>query len=131
MTADALLTGLALACLIVALQPALFAALNLALLRRPEPEPGGSGLVSVLIPARNEAERIGPTLVAALASTGTPVEVLVGDDHSTDGTAALVRALAAGDPRLRLESVPPLPEGWTGKNNACAYLATRARGEHL
>ncbi len=133
MTADALLTGLALACLIVAAQPALFAGLNLALLRTPAPDPGpaGSGLVSILIPARNEAERIGPTLAAALGSTGTPVEVLVGDDHSTDGTAALVRAMAARDPRLRLEAVPPLPEGWTGKNNACAYLATRARGAFL
>lgn len=122
---------LALLCLAVALQPALFAAMNLILLRKPEPEPGGSGLVSILIPARNEAGTIAGTVRAALASTGTPVEVLVGDDHSTDDTAAIVSGLAAEDPRLRLVPVPSLPEGWTGKNAACAHLAAQAQGAHL
>lgn len=131
MSLDAALLALAALCFAVALQPALFAAMNLALLRTPEPEPGGSGLVSILIPARNEAGNIAGTVRAALASTGTPVEVLVGDDHSTDGTAEIVSGLAAEDPRLRLVPVPSLPEGWTGKNAACAHLAGQARGGYL
>ncbi len=120
------LLGLALAAL-----PACLAAVNLSLLRTPEPEPEAPGLVSILIPARNEAGVIEGTVRAALASAGIAIEVLVGDDHSTDETAALVRRIAETDARLRLVSVPDLPEGWTGKNHACAMLAREARGDHL
>ncbi len=101
---------------------------NLLVLKTPAPEPD-DGLVSILIPARNEAGNIAGTVRAALASTGVPVEVIVGDDHSTDATAAIVTGI--GDPRLRLAPVPDLPEGWTGKNHACAHLATQARGRWL
>ncbi|MFD0935561.1 glycosyltransferase family 2 protein, partial [Methylobacterium trifolii] len=126
---DLALVVLALLCLVVALQPVLFAGMNLPLLRTPVPDAGAGGLVSILIPARNEAANIARTVRAALASTGVPVEVLVGDDHSTDATPEIVRGIA--DPRLRLVPVPALPEGWTGKNHACAHLAEQARGAHL
>ncbi|RUP11682.1 MAG: glycosyltransferase [Methylobacterium sp.] len=125
---DSILTALALLCLVTALLPAVLAAVNLAALRRPMPETG-TGLVSILIPARNEAGNIDATVRAALASASVPVEVIVGDDHSTDATAEIVRAV--GDPRLRLVSVPALPEGWTGKNHACSHMAGLARGDHL
>lgn len=125
---DAVLTALALLCLLAALLPAVLAAVNLFALRRPAPE-ADPGLVSILIPARNEAANIAGTVRAALASSAVPVEVIVGDDHSTDETAAIVRGL--GDPRLRVVPVPPLPEGWTGKNHACAHIAGLARGRHL
>nr|WP_238247413.1 glycosyltransferase family A protein [Methylobacterium persicinum] len=124
----AMLTFLALLCLIAALLPAGLAVANLLALRTPAPEPGDD-LVSILIPARNEAGNIEGTVRAALASVGVPVEVIVGDDHSTDATAAIVTGL--GDPRLRLAPVPDLPEGWTGKNHACAHLAGLARGRWL
>lgn len=58
--------------------------------------------VAVLIAAFNEERVIGRTVECALAS-GYPVrEVVVVDDGSTDRTAAVVRALAARDPRVRL-----------------------------
>lgn len=123
-----MLIVLALLCLIAALLPAGLAVANLLVLKSPEPEPGGD-LVSILIPARNEAGNIAGTVRAALASTDVPVEVIVGDDHSTDATAAIVTGI--GDPRLRLAPVPDLPEGWTGKNHACAHLASQARGNWL
>ncbi|MHC2002172.1 glycosyltransferase family 2 protein [Methylobacterium sp. CM6241] len=122
---------LALVALAFALLPAILACANLIALRTPEPEAAQDGLVSILIPARDEEGTIVDTVRAALASTGIAVEVLVGDDHSTDGTAGLVRALAQTDPRLRLVPVPALPEGWTGKNHACAALAAEARGGQL
>ena len=122
---------LAIVSLALALLPAVVTAANLAILRTPEPPLRSDGLVSILIPARNEAAVIEGTVRAALSSAGIAVEVLVGDDHSTDATAVIVAGLARSDPRLRLVSVPALPEGWTGKNHACTVLAGEARGGHL
>jgi hypothetical protein len=53
------------------------------------------------------------------------------DDHSTDRTAEIVSQFAARDPRVRLESAPPLPMGWCGKPHACHVLAQRARHDTL
>jgi chlorobactene glucosyltransferase len=59
------------------------------------------------------------------------VEVIVVDDASSDGTAEIVERIAARDPRLRLIRNPPLPDGWFGKQWACANGARVARGEIL
>ena len=126
-----MMLGLAILALACALLPALVAWVNLSILRTPEPDLDVRARVSVLIPARNEAAVIATTVRAALSSAGVALEVLVGDDHSTDDTAAIVAAIAAEDPRLRLVPIPPLPEGWTGKNHACARLAEAAAGTHL
>jgi hypothetical protein len=83
--------------------------------------------ISVLIPARNEEKNIRATLAAVLASRGAEFEVIVLDDHSTDDTAGIVSEFATRDPRVRLESAPPLPAGWCGKQHACHVLARLAR----
>lgn len=83
--------------------------------------------VSVLIPARNEEGSIAGALESALASRGVDLEVVVLDDASEDRTAEIVRGIAARDPRVRLETAPPLPPGWCGKQHACAALARHAR----
>ena len=116
--------------LLIATFPASMTAANLALLGRAEGAPAPDTLVSILVPARDEAANIGACLDAALASAGVAIEVLVMDDGSTDGTAGIVEA-RAGDARLRLLCAPPLPPGWTGKVHACARLAEAARGTHL
>jgi len=106
---------------------------NQRLLPAPSSAPPPVGApVSLLVPARDEADRIAPTVRSLLAQTGlADVEVLVLDDDSTDGTADVVRAAAAGDPRLRvLPGSPPHP-GVLGKPHACAQLAAAARGEVL
>jgi cellulose synthase/poly-beta-1,6-N-acetylglucosamine synthase-like glycosyltransferase len=97
----------------------------------PRHAPHGHVLVSILIPARNEAKNIGPALDAALGSMGAPVEILVMDDGSTDATPDIVRAYAARDTRVRLLTAPPLEEGWTGKIHACHHLSEAARGTHF
>jgi len=124
-----LLAWIALAC---AALPAGLGLSNLLALQPPRPgklRPGT--LVSILVPARNEEANIGPAVEAALASRGAEIEVVVMDDNSADRTAEIVRAYAAGDPRLRLEQAPPLPPGWSGKVHACQRLADAARGTHL
>ncbi len=58
-------------------------------------------LVSVIIPARNEAENIETCIRSVLASTYEPIEIIVVDDRSSDGTAAIVEQVASqpGSPR--------------------------------
>jgi glycosyltransferase involved in cell wall biosynthesis len=66
-------------------------------------------VLSLVIPAHDEVARLGGTLDATLAwltAEGRPAEVIVVDDGSTDGTAALVLARAAREPRLRLVRLP-------------------------
>jgi len=111
--------------------PATMGVINLCLVRPPAGKPAEGTLVSILIPARNEEANIAACLEAVLASQGVAIEVVVMDDGSTDRTPEIVRALAARDARVRLESAPLLPAGWTGKVHACARLADAANGTHF
>jgi chlorobactene glucosyltransferase len=96
-----------------------------------ETPPASAGLVSVIIPARNESAVIATVLGSVLASAYRPIEVLVVDDRSTDDTAARVTQLADGEPRLRLIAGQELPPGWYGKPWACLQGYRVARGELL
>ena len=96
----------------------------------PDPPPYAP-LVSVIIPARNEAHNIERCATSVLATTYPSVEVIVVDDHSADGTGDIARGIAAGDPRLRVVDNPPLPGDWFGKQWACMNGARAARGEIL
>ncbi len=96
-------------------------AVNAVLLRRPVDGPVRSR-VSVLVPARNEANRIG----ACLDSIDGADEVLVLDDGSGDATAAVAR-----DHGARVLEGAPLPAGWLGKPHACMQLAAAATGDVL
>ncbi len=93
-------------------------------------EPLTSGpLVSIIIPARNEARNIERCVRSVLATAYSPIEVIVVDDRSTDGTAELV-APAIGD-RLRLVLGVEPPAGWFGKQWAIVQGYKLARGELL
>lgn len=98
---------------------------NLRHLRRPG-RPTTSPRISVLVPARDEADRIGPTLRSLQRLHGV-AEILVLDDESSDGTADLVTA--AGLHVIRGGGGPP--PGWLGKPWACQRLAQAAHGEIL
>ena len=93
--------------------------------------PRASGpLVSVIIPARNEAGTIGTVVPSILQSTYQPLELLVVDDRSSDSTAAIVEGLTS-DTRLRLVRGEDLPPDWYGKPWACFQGYRQSRGELL
>lgn len=114
---------------------AVHTAVNLRYLRRPSPDsPATDEVVDVLIPARDEAGTIEATVRSALAQEGVPhLRVTVLDDGSTDGTGALLDALAATDARLAVVHAAdgPPPHGWLGKPWACARLSDTATGSVL
>lgn len=83
--------------------------------------------VSVLIPARNEAQRIGSLLDSLLKSEGVRLDVCVLDDESRDGTDAIVLSYAERHPEVRLLRGTPVPPGWSGKQYACWQLAEQAK----
>lgn len=82
---------------------------------------GQIGSVSVVVPTLNEAERLSPCLEGLTRQGYELREVLVVDSWSTDGTQAIVKAYQAQDPRLRLLTDDPLPQGWVGRPWALDY----------
>jgi chlorobactene glucosyltransferase len=89
-------------------------------------------LVSVIVPARNEAHNIGGCVASLVASTYGAFEVIVVDDRSEDGTGAAARAVGSGSARrLVVLDGTPLPDGWFGKQWACWQGAREARGNVL
>jgi len=97
----------------------------------PDRVPLGPVLVSVLIPARNEEARL-PSLLADLrVQDWAAMEILIGDDGSTDRTRGVIEEARLADPRITLVDPGPLPEGWLGKAHNCDALARRARGAVL
>ena len=90
--------------------------------------------VTVLLPMRNEADRLPGTLPGLLAAGAEHLVFL--DDESTDGSADLVRRTAAdrppgATPRVTVLAGAPRPAGWTGKTWACAQLADHTDAELL
>src|SRR5438874_9622092 len=111
--------------------------------------PENPPLVTVILPARNEAHNIARCVKSILATTYPNLELIVVDDGSSDGTADIARdtvhqaaatavgqrdgraELAARHLRTRIVKNHPLPDGWFGKQWACATGATIARGDIL
>ena len=97
----------------------------------PRPDGVDDTTVSVVVPARNEALRIGPCL-AGLRAQGAPlVEAIVVDGGSTDGTPRVVDDAAALDARIRWIAEPPRPPGAVGRPWAIATGCTVARAEWI
>ena len=88
-------------------------------------------MVSILIAARNEEQNIIRCL-QAIDSQDYPkdkLDVLIGDDDSGDGTAALAQGFIEGRPHFRLLPIRLQIAGLRGKTNVLAQLARQATGD--
>lgn len=79
--------------------------------------------VSVVMPVFNGEPYLAEALASIQAQTFSDLEIVVQDDGSTDGTAAIVASAAAQDARIRLESAPNQGVAW-----AASRAADRAQG---
>ncbi len=111
----------------------------------------GDLTLTVVVPAKDEAEKIVATLDALVASDYPRMKILVMDDRSTDGTAAIVdeylavyraRVAAAKTmqpgilkqaplPGLEVIHITELPEGWLGKTYALAVATEHSRSDYI
>jgi hypothetical protein len=94
------------------------------------PSAGALGAGLLIVAARDEEQTLGPAVRSRLADGYPALEVVLVDDRSTDGTGAVVDALASEDPRVRAVHVTILPPGWLGKLHALRGLPL-ATGEWL
>ncbi len=85
--------------------------------------------VSVIIPARNEEACLADCLRSMVAQSGVAFEIIVVNDQSTDRTREIAQSFS--EEKVCMIEAPPLPAGWTGKNNAVTTGARQARGEWL
>lgn len=77
--------------------------------------------VTVVVPARDEAEHVAAALHSLLAQDFPgELHVILVDDNSSDGTGQIARMIALEDARLIVVSGKALPPGWTGKMWAIA-----------
>lgn len=102
-------------------------------------EPAGASAVThdppiaVIVPLRNEAHNVLACLQSLIEQDypREQLEIVAVDDNSNDQTAAIVRAIAARDHRVRLLQIGALPAGWTGKPHACWIGALDTEAEWL
>src|SRR5215470_5993271 len=84
-------------------------------------------LVSVIVPARNEAENLPACLKSILVQDDVPFEVIVVDDNSTDKTFEI----ASSYPGVHVMRGKATPPGWSGKSYAISKGVQSARGAWL
>jgi glycosyltransferase involved in cell wall biosynthesis len=88
-------------------------------------------MVSVLVSARDEAEKMPVALRSMLAQHYPVYEVVAVDDRSRDATAQILREISAGCKHLRAIRVDELPAGWLGKPHGLQMAYEHSSGEWL
>ena len=88
-------------------------------------------LVSVVCPARNEADELEAAMRSRLSDPSPQLEFILVDDRSTDATGSIMDALAREDDRVRVVHNEDLPEGWLGKVHAQQRGLELAHGDWI
>jgi glycosyltransferase involved in cell wall biosynthesis len=93
--------------------------------------PAGSPSLTVIVPARNESEKVAACLQSLLDQQYSNIQILAVNDRSTDSTGAIMDALALQHPdKLTVLHITELPAGWLGKTHAMALAANHAISVH-
>jgi GT2 family glycosyltransferase len=93
--------------------------------------PAGNPSLTVIVPARNEAEKVAACLQSLLDQQYPNLRIVAVNDRSTDSTGAIMDALALQHPgKLTVLHITGLPVGWLGKTNAMALAADYAISAH-
>jgi glycosyltransferase involved in cell wall biosynthesis len=110
-----------------------FGRAKMQLLDKPRPPLTNPQHVTILIPAKDEGERIRACLQSALDQDYANFDVIAIDDRSKDDTGKIMDEMAAANPRLSVVHIQEgtLGPGWTGKNNALYTGVQKAQGEWL
>lgn len=88
-------------------------------------------VLSVIVPACNEAANIESAVATLIRQDYPNFELILVDDRSTDGTGAIIDRLAASDQRIHALHVEVLPDGWLGKVHALERAVEVAKGDWL
>lgn len=89
--------------------------------------------ISILIAARNEEANIARCLASVdeLNFSKANIEILIGDDGSTDGTADIIKYYIRDKPEFKYILIERQLAGLRGKANVLAHLAQIAKGEYF
>ncbi|MBL1087113.1 glycosyltransferase family 2 protein [Streptomyces actinomycinicus] len=79
--------------------------------------------VTVTVIVYNDAERLPRAVDSLRAQTHANIEIVISDDHSTDDTPAVARALAARDHRIRCVRLPQNSGGCSAPRNRAIEIA--------
>lgn len=119
---------------LVSVIPLFITVLNVLTWTRPKPSPWKKRhcpSVSVLIPARNEADCIAKSVQSVCTQQYGHFDVFVYDDQSTDRTPEILHSLQQDYDNLHVITGGALPKHWKGKNHACHQLAMNSKGDIL
>jgi glycosyltransferase involved in cell wall biosynthesis len=87
--------------------------------------------ISILVGARDEAEKMPAAVESWLALDYPDFEIIAVDDRSQDATGKILDDFARRDARLKVVHVTDLPLGWLGKPHALQTAYERSSGEWL
>lgn len=87
--------------------------------------------VSIVIPARNEGDRVEDCLKGLENQTYPNLEVILVNDRSDDNTGDVMQEYAKSNLSWQYIEIKILPEGWIGKNHALHVGGEKASGEYI